>query len=212
MLLSAVMMLRHLNLNEYADKISNAVHCTIEAGKVSVCYFYIKSHCYLTCCNRWEPRILVVITPLKNSLLLLLPICKYHLFDNKVFFNTMTIYLLHASRCDIQSPILLSFCWIIIIEFGKRVICPLEIWQGTQQETFLTTTCLCEHGTRSLFAFAAFLFSREPSRDICPKVGPCSCVLLMLVMSGSGSGSVCTAIHTETRWQEEHGQPSKCEY
>ncbi|CDS05849.1 hypothetical protein LRAMOSA08377 [Lichtheimia ramosa] len=34
MLLSAVMMLRHLNLNEYADKISNAVHCTIEAGKV----------------------------------------------------------------------------------------------------------------------------------------------------------------------------------
>lgn len=52
MLLSAVMMLRHLNLNEYADKISNAVHCTIEAGKVSVCYFYIKSHCYLTCCNR----------------------------------------------------------------------------------------------------------------------------------------------------------------
>ncbi|KAI7883039.1 hypothetical protein K492DRAFT_175795 [Lichtheimia hyalospora FSU 10163] len=34
MLLSAVMMLRHLNLNEYADRISNAVHCTIETGKV----------------------------------------------------------------------------------------------------------------------------------------------------------------------------------
>lgn len=35
MLLSAVMMLRHLNLNEYADSISNAVHRTIETGRVS---------------------------------------------------------------------------------------------------------------------------------------------------------------------------------
>ena len=48
MLLSSVMMLRHLNLDEYANRISTAVYDTIESNAVSdkkkVFYFYFETN------------------------------------------------------------------------------------------------------------------------------------------------------------------------
>lgn len=48
LLLSGVMMLRHLNLYDHARRIETACFDTIKDGKVSILFFAIKSH-YLFC-------------------------------------------------------------------------------------------------------------------------------------------------------------------
>jgi isocitrate dehydrogenase (NAD+) len=50
LLLSGVMMLRHLNLYDHARRIETACFDTIKDGKVSILFFSIKSH-YLFCYN-----------------------------------------------------------------------------------------------------------------------------------------------------------------
>lgn len=47
LLLSAIMMLRHMNLTSYADKISRACFETIKEGKVCFVLLFLEKHMYL---------------------------------------------------------------------------------------------------------------------------------------------------------------------